>query len=188
MIGVLAADDVLLARLALHVEVELDEAYRRIDRRRAAGREEHLVEIAGRKLGKLGAELGGRRRAKLAERRVIRHAADLIGDRVGHLVAAIADVDAPHAARPVDEFLAVGIVDIDVVRLGEDQRAFLVLVLERVPRMHDMLAVLVPQVFGIVRKVAFHGRPLKMFVGRCRKSTSPAGFRQAMAGLQWTHG
>ena len=157
VVGVPAADDVLLLRPALHVVVELHEAHRRIDGGRAAGGEEHLVEVARRQLGELGAQLCRRRRAQRAERRIVRHAPDLVGDGVGHLVAAVADVDAPHAARAVDELLAVGIVDVDVLGLGEDQRALLVLGLERVPRVDDVLAVLVPQVLGVVRKIAFHG-------------------------------
>ena len=125
VIGFLTGDDVLLFRLAGVVEIKLHEAQRRVVRGRSAGGEKHAVEVAGREFGELGGELGGRRRCQIAERRIVGHGQDLVGDGFGHLPAAIADLGAPHAAGAVDVFLAVGVVNVDAFRLGDDERAFL---------------------------------------------------------------
>lgn len=173
VIGVLAGDDVFLGGPVQHVIEELDEPDRRIVGLRAGGREEDVVEVARRQLGQLGRQIGRRWGAEIGERRIIGHGADLLGHGVGDLVAAIADLHAPHAAGAVDELVAVGIIDVDAVRLGDDHGAFLAAGFERLPRVQDVAAVLVPQVFRIVGEVFSHRAIDFLFIGLVGQPTLP---------------
>ena len=119
VVGVMARDDVLLLRPAEHVVQEHREAQRRIDRGRAAGGEKDMPETVRRDAGQLVGQFH-RRRVGHAPGAVIAQAAGLFGDRVGDLAPAVADIDAPHPGRPVDQPVAVGIGDVDAVAAGND--------------------------------------------------------------------
>ena len=64
-----------------------------------------------------------RHRSVRSERGIIDHAARLIGHRLGDLVAAIADIDAPQTANAVEILVAFGIDHMRPVRFRQDQRA-----------------------------------------------------------------
>ena len=49
-------------------------------------------------------------------------------DAASHLIAAIADLHAPHAAGAVDVFVAVGIIDVDALGLGDDHGAIAIFI------------------------------------------------------------
>ena len=110
----------LLVRPPQPVVVEVHETQRGIDRGRSAGGEEHGVQVAGGQVG----ELLRKQRARLARRvpgRVVGEPHHLVGDGIRHVPAAVADLRAPHSAGPVDQSLAVGCVDVDVLRPGRDR-------------------------------------------------------------------
>ncbi len=138
VIGLVARDDVLLVGLADVVEVEHDEAQGRIHRLRAAGAEEHLVQVARRELAQLFGQQGRRRRAQ-APGRGIGHAHDLLVDGVGHLLAAVADLLAPHAGRRVEQAVAVGVVDVDALGALDDGALVLAHQAHQLPGMKEVV-------------------------------------------------
>ena len=156
VIGVFARDDVLLLRPAMEVVVELDEAQRRIDGRRSAGGEEDMVQIARRVFGEPAAEIDRGRRRNQPEGREIGHAPHLVGDGLGHLLAAIADIDAPHAADAVDHAVAAAVVDMDALGLGDDQGLARLGGAQIDPGMDDVVAILLPERFGVIGEIAAH--------------------------------
>ena len=158
VVGVLAGDDVFLLRPADVIEIELDEAQRRIDGGRAAGGEEDVAQVARRVSGEAGAELDGGRRRDQAEGRIVGDAPHLIGDRLHHLLARIADVDAPHAADAVEHAVAVGVDDIGALGLGDDHRLARLRRRAVHPGMDDVRAVLLAQIGGVVFLVGEHLR------------------------------
>ena len=145
VIGIFPGDDVLLLRLAGEVEEVLNEAQGGIDGGGPAGGEEHMLQIAGRVFRQLGAELDGRRRRDQAEGRIVAEAPRLIGDGLHHLLAGVADIHAPHPAHAVDHLLAVGVVDIDALGLGDDQRPAGLRRAQLDPGMDDVLPVQFPE-------------------------------------------
>ena len=157
VIGVFAGDDVLLLRPAGEVVVELDEAQRRIHRRGAAGGEEDMLQVARRIGGEALAELDGFRRRDQAEGREIGHAAHLIGDGLGHLLAAIADIDAPHAADAVEHAMAAAVIDMHPLRRRDDQWLAGLGGAEIDPGMDDVIAVVLPERFGVIGEIGAHG-------------------------------
>ena len=114
VIGAAARQDQLLLRPAAHIVVELHEAQRALDRRRAAGGEEDMVEIARRMAGDALGKLG-RRLVHRVPGRVVGELHRLVVHDPRQLLAAVADIDAPHAGRPVDQPLAVAVGDVDAV-------------------------------------------------------------------------
>ena len=150
VIGVDARDDLLLVRLAQAVEIEVDHADGGVVRHRPAGAVEHVVDGCRRELGELRRQLRRRRRGQVREGRVVGDAAHLIGHRLRHLFAAIADVDAPEAADAVHVALALGVIDIDPLGLRHDFRAFLLEGREVGPGMDVVVPVLLPKVCVVV--------------------------------------
>ena len=130
------------------------EAQRRVHRGRSAGREEHMVQIARRQFGQLLRQFR-RRHIAQAPGAVIGHAHDLLSDRLGHFLAAMADIDAPHAGRPVDQLVAVAVMQIDAFGLRDDRAFGRGQRFQVLPGM-DPVAVLLVQLFGIERQVRAH--------------------------------
>ena len=160
VIGVGARDDVAPGLLAQEVEIEMDEADRRIDRGRAAGGEEHAVEVARRVFRDAVREFDRRLGRVLGEGRVVAHALGLRRHRVGDLVAAIADIDAPHAAHAVDHALAFDVIDMHALGAVDDQRLLRADGAEVGPGMDEMPAVEILQPLDphVVVEVGEHGR------------------------------
>src|SRR3546814_9342765 len=86
VVGLLARDDALLLRPAQDVVEEVGEADGRVDRRRSAGGEAHVVEVARRQLGELAGKHGGRLGGRVPGR-VVGQPHDLLGDGLGHVAA-----------------------------------------------------------------------------------------------------
>ncbi len=102
VIGAAAAEDQLLFRPPAHIVVELHEAQCRLHRRGAAGGEEDMAEIARRMTGDAHGKLR-RWRVHRVPRRVVGQRHRLVVHHLGQFLAAVADIDAPHAGRSVDQ-------------------------------------------------------------------------------------
>jgi hypothetical protein len=87
-----------------------------------------------------------RRRGSQAPGRIIGHGERLLGDGVGDLLAAVADIDAPHARRPVDQPVAVAVVDVDPLRAGHDRAVVVVQGLQVLPGVDDRVVELLQSV------------------------------------------
>ena len=114
VVPLLLGDDVFLARPPQQVVVELHEAQRRIHRRRAAGGEKNVIQVAGRQFGEARGELG-RRAVGHRPGRDVGQPGDLLRDGARHFLAAVTDVDAPHAGGRVEQAIAVAVVDVDTL-------------------------------------------------------------------------
>ncbi len=114
MIRVDPGDDVLLLGPAQSVVHELHEAQSRIDGRRSAGREEDVVEITWR----VRRQPAGQRRSLIVDERPWREVGQLhrlVTDHIGDLLAAVADVDAPHAGRTVEVAAALAVEQVHTI-------------------------------------------------------------------------
>ncbi len=123
MIGALAADHELLLGQPADIVGELHEAQRGLHRRRAAGGEEDVIEIARC----VRREPGGEFRRWLVHRvprRVVGKRHRLVAHDVGEFGPAMADIHAPHARRSVDEPPAVRIADVDAVTVAHQAAGF----------------------------------------------------------------
>ncbi len=125
VIGVVPADEGLLGRLALEVPEMAHHARDGVVGFRARGAVEDVVQARGRHLGQLFGELdrGGRR--GLEEGVVVGQLQHLPVGRLGQLLAAVADVDAPQAGHAVDEGVALGVGERHSVGLRDDAAAAL---------------------------------------------------------------
>ena len=157
MVGIDPGDNLLLAGAAEVVPVEVNKANGRVVGHGTARAEEHVIEGSRCQGSNLGAEKTRRRGREMVEWRVVGNGADLFGDRLGHLLAAIADVDTPQSADTVDEPVAVAVVDMDAISLGHDLGTLVVPLGEIRPRMNDVVVVLLPQLIGVVPGVPQHG-------------------------------
>src|SRR5207253_2785047 len=130
--------DMAALRLADRVEIELDEAQRRVDGGRAAGGEEDMAEITRGIEGQAAGELDARRRGDRAERREVVEPASLVGDRLRHLLPPMADIDAPQAADAVEQALAVGVDDMHALGRDDHHRLGRSAGAEALPGMDEM--------------------------------------------------
>jgi hypothetical protein len=83
-----------------------------------------MAEVTGRMAGDAHGEFRGWRVHRIP-RRVVGQRHRLVVHHLRELLAAVADIDAPHAGRPVDQPFAGAIRDVDAVALA-DQGARLV--------------------------------------------------------------
>ncbi len=150
VIGVFTRDDVLLGRLADEVEIEVHEPQGRVRRGRAAGGEEHALDVARRIPCQASAQLHRRRRGERAEGRVVAHANGLVGDGTGHFLSPIPDVHAPHAAHAIDQGVSAGLLDMNAFGLGDDDGRARFRRAQLRPGMEVMAAVGLRQAFDIV--------------------------------------
>ena len=125
VIGVLAADDDGLFRLALHVPVAPDEADIGVIRLRPRPGIEDVVQIARRQFRDLRGQRDGGDVARLEEGVVIAQFFHLLRGDLGQVLAAIADIDAPKARHAVDDLLALAVGQPDALAAGDDPRALL---------------------------------------------------------------
>ena len=112
VVGDLARDRLRALRLALGEVVLADDLPGGLDRLRAAAREEHAVDVAGRALGQRGRE-PDRRRVRGRPVGVERQRRQLLaGDRRHLLAERVADLAAEQRAQAVQVALAVGVEDV----------------------------------------------------------------------------
>ncbi len=123
VIGVPAADDDRLFRLALHVPVAADEADVGVVRLGPRAGIEDVVQIAGRQFRDLRGERDRGHMRGLEEGVVIAQLLHLPRGDLGQFLAAIADVDAPEARHAVDDLLALAVGQPDALAARDDARA-----------------------------------------------------------------
>ena len=123
VVGELARDQLVPGRLAARVVVGLGELPRRLDRLRAAGGEEHAVEVSRRELGDPRGQLD-RARVGVAPVGVEAELLRLRAAAAPELRAAVADVHAVQRRQAVEVALAVLVVD--VAALAPDDHRHLV--------------------------------------------------------------
>ena len=111
VVGELARDQLVTGRLALGGVVCLGELPGRLDRLRAAGGEEHAVQVPGRERGDPRGQLD-RARVGVAPVRVEAELLRLTGGGLPELGAAVADVHAVQRRQPVEVALAVLVVHV----------------------------------------------------------------------------
>ncbi|MNE43340.1 hypothetical protein D3C80_1375100 [compost metagenome] len=136
VIGVVTGDHVLFVRLAAAVLVVLDQPVGGIDRRRAAGGEEHMIEIARSEAGEFCAQFDSDVVGHVRKRVGIGQLAHLVGDGQGHFLAAQADVGAPHAADGIEEAVAVGVTNVGALTGDDVQRTLLAVLVEHMVAVH----------------------------------------------------
>ena len=120
VVGELARDDLVAARVAGELVVLAAELERRVDGLRAAGGEEDAVEVAGGELGDARGELD-RLRVRVVPVRVEAELLGLVGAGLGDVAAAVADVHAEQGGEPVEVALAVLVVDVAPVAADDDR-------------------------------------------------------------------
>ena len=99
-----------------------------------------MVQITRRAFCNLASELRCDRTGVI-EGRKIRQLSGLIGHGISDFIAAISNLNAPHASRPVDQPLADIIGDINTIA-GLDKGAIvLAKVIHPFPRVHEMIVV-----------------------------------------------
>ena len=125
VIGHLARDDAVLLRLALERPVVAHQPERRVVGLRSGRAVEHLVDVLWRDLGQLLGQQHRRRRRAFEEGVVVGQLLHLGIGRLSQFIAAIADVDAPQPGHAVEDLVALGIVDVRSVGMGDDARASL---------------------------------------------------------------
>ncbi len=96
----------------------------------------------------------------MGKRRIVGNLANLIGNRLHHFLAAVADVHAPQAADSIDELVAMRIGNMDAGGLSHDVRAVFVPAGEVRERMDDVIMIHLPQFFCRVLAVPKHGGAL----------------------------
>jgi hypothetical protein len=114
VVGELAGDQLDARRVALSGVIGLGELPRRLDRLRAAGGEEHTVEVARREAGDARGELD-RARVSVAPVRVETELLSLLRGGLPELSAAVADVHAVQRREPVQVALAVLVVHVAAI-------------------------------------------------------------------------
>ena len=118
MVGPGARDDVFFGWTAQHIVVVMDKAQRSLDRRGATRGQEHLVHGAGRYRCELARQ--ARRWFGAQGKGVdIGQARGLLGNRLGHFRAAIADLGAPHARRAVDHARTFIVIDVNALAMAQ---------------------------------------------------------------------
>jgi hypothetical protein len=125
VVGLVPADEGLLVRLARQVPVVTHQAHDGVVGVRAGTAEEHVVQPLGGQLHQLVGQLDGRRRGGVEEGVVVRQLQHLPLGRVGQFPAPVAHIDAPQAGHGIEDLVALGILEPDAVRLGDDAAAAL---------------------------------------------------------------
>ena len=152
MIGTAAAEDQLLLRAAADIVIELHETQRRLHRGRASGGVEDVGEVARRVAGNAPRQFR-RGRVHRVPGGVVGKLQRLLVHDSREFLAAMADIDAPHAGRAVDQLLAASVGDVDAVAFA-DQRARLGADRAGVrPGLDEMAR---RQIDGVLRITAFH--------------------------------
>jgi hypothetical protein len=101
-----------------------------------------VAQVSAELLGDLGGQTHGRRRRGLEEGVVVRKLQHLLIGRVGQFIAPIADRDAPKARHPVQQRVAVAVVNGATLGAGDDAAA---------PQLdHQLMILLAGQVMGEV--------------------------------------
>ncbi|MNL54692.1 hypothetical protein D3C87_1780430 [compost metagenome] len=109
-----------------------------------------MVEVARRQAGELLAELDRHVVRHVGKRIRIRQLPHLIGDGLGHFLAAQANVGAPHAAHGIEKAVALGVVDVGAVAGNDVQRTLFGVFVEHVIAVHMVSLVGLDQP-GLVR-------------------------------------
>ena len=101
MIGVNPRNNMFLGMFAATVLVKMNQAVSRINRRRTAARQGHMVEIPGRKLGKLGRKGCSGNIGHIHKGTGIGHLTNLIGYSIRHFVPAHSYIRTPESPHSV---------------------------------------------------------------------------------------
>ncbi len=123
VVGLIARDDDAPLGLALEHPVMADEADGGVVALRARRREEHLVQVRRRDLGKLLCERDHRRVRRTEERIVERQLQHLGVSGVRQLLAAVADVRRPQARHAVEDAVAFAIENVGAFPANDDASA-----------------------------------------------------------------
>ena len=111
MIGIFAADDDRLFRLAFHFPIAAHHANIGVIRIRAAAGEENMVKIAGCQFGQFSRQSDGWNMRRLKEGVVVGQFAHLARSDVSKFVTSIPDVNAPESGHRIEDFLAVAVIE-----------------------------------------------------------------------------
>ena len=126
VVGVVAADDDLALRLAEQVPVAPHHAHVRVVAFAAAGRIENMLEAAPAHLRRQAGEARRQRHCGhiggLEKAVVKRQRHHLLVRSVGQLPAAVSDIDTPQPTHGIEQAVALGVPDIDIVSLRDDTR------------------------------------------------------------------
>ena len=123
VVGILPADDDLALGLAEQVPVAAHQAHDRVVAFRARAREEHAVELRRRQVDQLPGQFDRGRMGRLEEAVVVRQLEHLPVRRLREFTPSVAEVDAPETRHAVEDPVAVGVVEVDAVRLDDDARS-----------------------------------------------------------------
>ena len=154
MVGVMTREDVRALRLSETMPVVVYQANRRVRSGGPTSAEDHAVQITRGKGRELRAQIGHHRVAEVVEGRVVIELAHLLGDRIGHLLASVADVAAPHAAQPVQKAPAALVEDVVALGAGDHGALALPHVMQVRKGVHEMAAVTCFRKAGHARAVS----------------------------------
>ncbi len=123
VVGVVAADEDFAVWLALGRPIMAHHAENCVIRLGTAGIEKHMRQAVLGEAGDLLREHHGGRRHRFEEGVVEGQFLHLLGGDLGEFRAAIADVDAPQPGHAVENAVAVTIIDVATVGMGDDAAA-----------------------------------------------------------------
>ena len=141
MISVMTREDMRALRLPETMPVVVHQANRRVRSGGPTSAEDHAVQITRRKGRELRAQIGHHRVAEVVEGRVVVEFAHLLGDSIGHLLAPVTDVAAPHAAQPVQKAPAALVEDVVALGTGDHGTLALRHVMQVRKGVHEVAAV-----------------------------------------------
>ena len=130
VVGVLATDDLLLVGLAEQVVIAFHQAQVGIVGLGAGVGEEHMVELRRGDLHQGPGQLHRRLVGALEEVVVKRQFLQLGVNGVADGLLAVTQVAAPQSGHAVEQLVAVGVVDVDVLGAGNDTPALLAVILQ----------------------------------------------------------